>query len=108
MCKKIYAFAAFFTGAPGGWHAARPAALPRGLRRASPPCSRTGADTQGQGTTKPRFYRGLGPPKRTGRDKEGHPVTVRLRSKREASPSLVSKLQVVRPDREAHCQAVPS
>jgi hypothetical protein len=55
--------------------------LPGGNRILSPPCSRTGADTQGQGATIPRFYRGFGLPKGTGKDRERHPVAVRLRSK---------------------------
>src|SRR5215211_5603687 len=51
----------------------------------SPPCSTTGTDTQGQGTTKPRFYRGLDTLEGTGRDRERHPVAVRLRSKLASS-----------------------
>ena len=85
MCKKIRVFAGIFTDAPGGWYAGRPAALSRGLRRASPPCSRTGADTEGHGETKPRFYRGCATPEGTGLDRERHPVAVRLRSAGSAS-----------------------
>ena len=48
-------FCRSFTDALGGWHARRPVASPPALRRASPPCSRTGADTEGQGESKPLF-----------------------------------------------------
>ena len=43
--------------------------------------SRTVADTEGHGETKPRFYGKFRTPRRTGRDKQRHPVAVRLRSK---------------------------
>ena len=45
--------------------------------------SETRADTEGRGRTIPRFYQGFDFLEGTQRDKEGHPVAVRLRSERE-------------------------
>jgi hypothetical protein len=67
------------TDAPGGWCAGRPVASLRVLRRASPPCSGTEVDTEGHGETKQRFYRVLISLEQTQRDRERHPVAVRLR-----------------------------
>ena len=47
----------------------------------SPPCSRTGTDTEVQGETKTRFYRVFLSLEQTRRDRERHPVAVKLRSK---------------------------
>jgi len=44
----------------------------------SPLRSQTRADTEGQEETKLRFYRGLGASEETGRDRQGHPVAVRI------------------------------
>jgi hypothetical protein len=54
--------------------------LPEGNRILSPPYSRTGTDTERHGEPKPHFYRGFGVFEQAGRDKERHPVAVRLRS----------------------------
>ena len=53
--QEYIGFCRSFTDAPGGWRAGRPAASPRVRWRASPPCSRTGADAERQGTTKLLF-----------------------------------------------------
>jgi hypothetical protein len=47
----------------------------------SPLRSPTRVDTEGQEETELRFYRGFGASEGTGRDREGYPVAVRLRSK---------------------------
>src|SRR5829696_6519716 len=44
----------------------------------------TGGDREGHGETKPRFYKESSSLRGTQRDRERHPVAVRLRSKRGA------------------------
>ena len=54
----------------------------------NPPCSGTGADTEGHRETKPRFYRVFISREETQRDRERHPVAVRIAVK-SAEPSAL-------------------
>src|SRR5215218_7700615 len=73
----------------------------------SPLRSQTRADTEGQEETKLRFYRGSGASEVTGRDREGHPVAVRIAVKictrKRNFPGGIERV----PEREGPAYAVP-
>ena len=76
----------YFCGAPGRTRTCD-------LLISSHTCSRTGGDREGQGETKPRFYKVLGAVVGTGRDRERHGVVVPLWYERGQTPYLSKTLR---------------